>query len=101
MTVFKIDGNWEGAEAGDLPRNRFIATPILFGSRGKVVALEKLRILSPGPKKCGGGEHPSNQLAVSFLVPRRALPEAKNKFLAKVNYSQKNVNFWTRKDLIT
>ena len=45
----------EGVEAGDLCRNMFIATCPLFGSRGKVVALEKLRISSPGPKKWSSG----------------------------------------------
>ena len=42
----------EGVEAGDLCRNMFNATLTIFGSRGKVVVLEKLRIPSPGPKKC-------------------------------------------------
>ena len=64
-----------GAEAGDLPRNRFIVTGTLFGCRSKVEALEKLRILSPGPKKCTDGKHQSDRLAAIFLVPRRARPE--------------------------
>ena len=41
----------EGAEAGVLCRNMFNARCPLFWSRGKVVALEKLGISSPGPKK--------------------------------------------------
>ena len=49
----------EGGQAGVLCRNMFNATWSLFGSRGKVVALEKLRIPSPGPKKWPGGEHRS------------------------------------------
>jgi len=65
----------EGAEAGDLPRNMFIARYTLFGSWGKVVALEKLIYFSPGPKKCVGGEHRSNRLAAIDWVPRRARPE--------------------------
>ena len=51
-----------------MPRNMFIATLTLFGSRGKVVALEKLRISSPRPKKCQGGEHRSNRRATFFSL---------------------------------
>ena len=57
----------EGAEAGDLCRNMFNATLTLFGSRGKVVALQKLRISSPNTKKCQGGKHRSNRLAALFF----------------------------------
>ena len=47
----------------------FNPTLTLFWSRGKVVrlvALEKLRIPSPGPKKCQGGQHRSNRLTAFF-----------------------------------
>ena len=53
------------------------------------MALEKLRISSPGPKIGSSGEHRSNRLAAFFLVPRRARPEkrrarpARNKIKVK------------------
>ena len=82
---------FEGGQAGDLPRNRFLCTLTLFGSRGKVVALEKLRIPSPNTKKCQGAEHRSNRLAAICLVTRWARPEKKT-FFAKVNYSQRKMS---------
>ena len=65
----------EVAEVGDLLRNRFVATPSLFGSRGKVVralAFEILQISSPGPKMRQVGGQRSNRRAAFFLVPKRA-----------------------------
>jgi len=65
----------EGGQTGHLCRNRFPCTYTFFGPRGKVVALEKLRIPSPNTKKCIRAEHQSNRLARVLFVPRRARPE--------------------------
>ena len=81
----------EGVQAGlQLPRNRFICTPALSGSRGKVVALEQLRIPSPGPKKCGGAGHRFNRLAEIFWYRGGPVRRGEKFFLAKVNYSREN-----------
>ena len=89
VTCFLLRYFWECDGAGHSPWNRFICTGTLFGSRGKVAALEKLRISSPNTKKCSRAEHRSNRLAVIALLPRRARPEGKETFvLEKVNYSQ-------------
>ena len=84
----------EGAEAGHLPRNRFVATLTLAGSRGKVVVLEKLRISSPDLKKFQGGEHRSSRLAAIFLLRRRARPEERFFSGTSQLFLEKNVNFW-------
>ena len=67
----------EDAEEGNLPRIRLIATCPLFGSRGKVSALEKQRVSSPSPQKVVGGEHRAIESARGHdvLVPRRVRPE--------------------------
>ena len=78
-----------------MPRNRFPYTYPLFRSRGKVVALETLRIPSPGPKMWVCVQHRSNRLAAFILIPRRARPEGRIFFSGKsLSLSGENVNFW-------
>ena len=85
----------EGAEAGDLPRNRLTCTGPLSGSRSKVVALENPRNSSQNIKKWTRAEHRSNRLPAMFLVPRWDRPEGSKPFISQKSILfTENTDFW-------
>ena len=90
----KAQKEHEGAKAGALPGDRFVASPILFGSLDKVVAPKQLRISSTSPKAYGGGEHRSDLLAAIFCYQGGPVQRGQTKSCKNQLFSEKQINFW-------